>query len=83
MGIKKAELTVETWEVLVIRERRGLARSFCSSCGRQVLAISLNDAYASGLSAEVIRQEVETGRFHLIEPVGKSSLICLNSLNHI
>jgi hypothetical protein len=80
---KKTEITVETYEVLLIRQRSGLSRSWCASCSKQVALISLDDACMSGLSIEAIQRQVETGRIHLIETTCGSSLICLSSLIQI
>ena len=80
MREKKTEITVETFEVLIISRHDRLSRSWCESCGKQVALIGLNDACLSGLSIEAIQRQVETGRIHLIETVGGSSMICLNSL---
>ena len=80
---RKTEITVETYEVLVISGHGSLSYRWCASCGRQVAIISLNDACMSGLSIEAIQRLVDTGRIHSIETVGGSSLICLNSLIQI
>ena len=80
---KKTEITVETYEVLLIRQRSGLSRSWCASCSKQVALISLDDACMSGLSIETIQRQVGTGRIHLIETAGGSSSICLSSLIQI
>jgi hypothetical protein len=77
---KSAVLTIESIEVLVIRDRNGLIQRFCSRCDRQVVVVSLNDAYLSGLSAEAIHQQTANGRFHLVEADDGLSFICLNSL---
>jgi hypothetical protein len=80
---KKIEVTVETYEVLIISRRGGLIRSWCANCGKQVTVISMDEACAAGLSAETISQRGETGRIHLIEIAGDPPFICLNSLIQI
>ena len=80
---RRTEITVETYEVLIISCQGRLSRSWCESCGKQVALIDLNDACLSGLSIEAIQRQVETGRIHLIGRVGGPSLICLNSLIQI
>ena len=80
MKERKTEITVETYEVLVIKRGAGISRSWCTHCGKQVALISLDDACAAGLSAETIRRREETGRIHLIEMANGSPFICLNSL---
>ncbi len=83
MKERRTEITVETCEVLVISRQGVLSRSWCPSCAQQVPAVRLTDACMSGLSVEALEREVETGRIHLIEAVGGSLLICLNSLTQI
>ncbi|MEW6210793.1 MAG: hypothetical protein AB1631_20680 [Acidobacteriota bacterium] len=82
MKERKTEITIETLEVLVISRHGDISRSWCDGCGKQVAIIRLNDACMSGLRLEAIQRQVETGRIHLIETVGGSSL-CLNSLTQI
>lgn len=83
MKEKKTEIPIETYEVL-IRRRQGLPnRCWCANCSKSVAIVSLNDASDSGLSVEAVRKHVEAGRIHLIETVGGSALICLNSLIQI
>jgi hypothetical protein len=78
--IKRIKITVESYEVLVIRRRGGLGQLWCATCCEQVAAISFSVVTASGLSAETIRLHMEAGRLHMIETVGGSPLICLKSL---
>ena len=77
MDGRKTVITVETYEVLI---RCNQARLWCPICRRQVAVVSLNDACDSGLTVEAARQEVETGRLHLIEIACEPSFICLYSL---
>ena len=83
MKNRKTEITVETYEVLVMSRHRSLSRSWCASCDKQVGIISIDDACVSGLSKETIQNHLDSGRFHLIETAGGSSSICLNSLIQI
>ncbi|HJQ27020.1 MAG TPA: hypothetical protein VKA60_24240, partial [Blastocatellia bacterium] len=80
MKERKTEITVESYEVLIIARRAGRRRQWCASCDQQVAIISLDDACASGLSRDAVQRQAESGRLHLIETAGGSSLICLNSL---
>jgi hypothetical protein len=77
---RKIQITVETHEVLVIRERGNLYHIWCARCGKQTAVISLNDACMSGLTVEATQRQVETGRLHLIERGGGFSFVCLDSL---
>lgn len=83
MRIKRIEITVESYEVLVVRWRGGLAQLWCSTCCKQVAAISFSEITLYGLSAETIRLHMEAGRFHMIETDGGPPLICLKSLIQI
>jgi hypothetical protein len=77
---RRTEITVETYEVLLIKQRGSLSHSWCRSCSKQVTLISLDDACTAGLSAETISQRGEDGQFHLIEMAGWPPFICLSSL---
>jgi len=77
---RKIKITVESYEVLLIKRHAALSRSWCASCSKQVTLIDMNDAYAAGLSEEAINRRGETGRIHLIEKAGEPTFICLNSL---
>jgi hypothetical protein len=83
VSIKRIEITVESYEALVIRQSGSLARSYCSSCRRRVAVISFSDVTLSGLSPDAIHQQEKAGRLHLVETIGGLRLICLNSLIQI
>jgi len=80
---RKTEITFETYEVLLIKQRGGFRRGWCATCAKQVALISMDQTRLSGLSTEVIRQAVEAGRIHLVEAGGESTLICFDSLTQI
>jgi len=77
---RKIEMILETYEVLLIKQRDGLSRSWCARCRKQVALIGMDEAYLAGLSKEAIFQREEIGRIHLVEVTGGPPLICLNSL---
>jgi hypothetical protein len=77
---RKIEITVETYEVLVLDRSKRLSRRWCASCRKRVAIISLNDACESGLTAETARRRIEKGQLHLIDDANGSPFICLNSL---
>lgn len=79
---KKTEITVETFEVLLIKQRGGFRRGWCAMCDKHVALISMDEAHLSGLSTEAVQKEVQGGQIHLVE-TGGSTLICFNSLNRI
>jgi hypothetical protein len=64
---KETEITIETFEVLVISRRGSLSRKWCEGCGMQVATISLDDACKSGLNIEAVQRQLEAGRIHSIE----------------
>ena len=80
MRERKTEITIETYEVLIRGRQGALGRGWCAICDKRVATITLDDAYHSGVSREAVQRRVETGRIHLIETIGGSSLICLDSL---
>jgi len=80
---RKTEINIETYEVMAISRDGSLSRVWCAICSKQVVTISLGDAWLSALGTEAAQREMEAGRIHLIETVGGSALICLNSLIQI
>lgn len=77
----KIEITVESYEVMLMKERGGLSRSWCAGCSNQATLIGLDDGCEAGLTAEAINIGAETGRIHLVEIAGEPPLICLDTLN--
>jgi hypothetical protein len=77
---KRTQITVETYEVLVVKQRASLSRRWCAACNEETAAIDLQDACNSGLSREAVQRHLESGRLHLIDPTDDLPLICLNSL---
>ena len=80
MKERKTEITVETYELLIVKQRGSLSRTWCASCGKHVAVISFKDACMSGLNLEAAQQLVEGGRLHLIETAVGFSFVCLDSL---
>jgi hypothetical protein len=74
------EITFQSSEVLVIRQRGKLAKAWCPHCGKRVGMIGMEDAGEAGLTQEAICERPEDGQLHLIEPGGGLSFICLNSV---
>src|SRR5262249_18522702 len=77
---RRTEITIETYEILIRSRRRLLNQAWCAGCGKRVAVVSLDDARESGLGIEALQRQVEAGQIHLIETIGGSSLICLDSL---
>ena len=80
MKDRRTEITVETYEVLVIKQRGSRNRGWCPSCGKHVAVMTLNDASRAGLSIKAAQRPMEAGRLHLIEMAGGVSFLCLDSL---
>lgn len=76
----RTEIRVETYELLVIRKRGGLAQGWCDHCGKLVGMISLEEMTRAGLSQDAIYHKAEAGRLHFVEITGTPFSICLNSL---
>lgn len=80
MKTRTIEITFESFEVLVIKHRGELAKAWCPRCDRRVGMISVEEAGEAGLTLEAICKRAEEGEFHLIEPGGGLSFLCLNSV---
>jgi hypothetical protein len=76
---RRTEITVETYELLVAKQRGSLSRTWCAGCGKPEAIISFNHARMSGLNIEATQRQVEGGRLHLIETAVEFSFVCLDS----
>ncbi len=76
----RTEIRVETYELLAIRKRGGLAQGWCEQCAKLVGLISLEEAFRAGLGQSAVYRQVEAGRLHFIEPTGPLRFICLDGL---
>jgi len=78
----RTEITIETHEVSIIRRRERMVRTRCASCGKQVNAITLNEATAlTGVDSQTMRDWLKTGKVHFTERAGLFGLICFNSVS--
>ena len=80
MKERRTEITVETFEILVVSRRGRLSRKWCENCGKEVAIVSLDDASLSDLRSEAGPGKRATPQLHLIEMADGLSFICLNSL---
>ena len=80
MKTRTIEITFESSEVLVIRQRGKLTKAWCPNCRKLVGMIGMEDAGEAGLTLEAIYKRNEDHQLHLIEPDGGLPLICLNSV---
>jgi hypothetical protein len=78
---KRTEITIETDRIVVIRERRLQARSWCYSCARSVLMVTVDEAATlARVSSRTIYNWVETDKLHFTETSDLRLLICLDSI---
>jgi hypothetical protein len=78
---KKTEITVETDQVLIIRQRRSGVRAWCDGCAQPVKLVTAEEAATvAGVSTRTIYRWVEAEKVHFTETPDGSLLICLNSL---
>lgn len=80
MKERKIEITIETYELLVVKQRGSLNHLWCASCGKQVAVICFKDVCMSGLNLAAAQRQMETGGLHLIELTVGFSFVCLESL---
>ncbi|MGQ0540706.1 MAG: hypothetical protein ACT4O9_02500 [Blastocatellia bacterium] len=75
------ELTFEKSEKLLVRHRHKKMTAWCERCGKKVEMLSPEEAAAiCNMPKREIYRDIEAGRFHFIEPMEGSVLICLESL---
>ena len=76
----RAEITIETHRLLVIRRRGETTRGRCEGCLAEVELISANEAAdRAEVSSRTIYQWIENGDIHFIEDLGVL-LVCAASL---
>lgn len=82
---RRAEITVETEQVVIIRPTEAGASRWCSDCEATVLMVtSDNAALLLGSSLRAICRQVEAGQLHFRETETGRLFICLNSItNHM
>lgn len=76
---KRTEITVETREVLIIRQG-GFSVARCAGCGKKVRIICLSGGDLKSLSREPIGRKTIVGQLHFLETTEGSLGICLPSL---
>ena len=81
---RRTEITIETERLLIIRSRKTSAQAWCTSCGRQVQMITIDEAaQESKVSSRLVYRLVEADQLHFIETTDKRVLICVNSLHQM
>jgi len=84
MKKKRTATTIETKRLLIIRSgRRKVVRAWCGSCRRERSLLTIEyAAFLSRLSQRQLFREVENGRLHFSERLGRP-LLCLDSLGDL
>jgi hypothetical protein len=78
---RRTEITVETDEVIIIRQRRRLLRAWCKECAQQTMMITVDQAAAiTQKSSRLIYRMAEAGYIHFAETPEGFLLICLQSI---
>ncbi|HQU82701.1 MAG TPA: hypothetical protein PKY59_06240 [Pyrinomonadaceae bacterium] len=76
---RKAEITFEIEETIILRQAQRITDAFCPQCAKQVeMASPQTIADLSDYSEREIFRLVEAGKLHFIET--ERILICLDSL---
>jgi len=77
---RRAEITIETHRLLVVRQQGCTVRGWCEGCMAEVELITANEAAArAGVGSRTIYQWIENGTIHFIEDLGVL-LVCTASL---
>jgi hypothetical protein len=78
---RRTEITFQTKERLVLRQRRSPVRVWCEGCGQQTQMITAEAAaVVAGVSRRTIYRWAETEKLHFTETSDGLLLVCLNSL---
>ena len=77
---RRAEITIETHRLLVVRQQGRSVQGWCKDCMAEVELITANEAAArAGVGSRTIYQWIENGSIHFIEDLGVL-LVCAASL---
>jgi ribosomal protein S5 len=78
---KRRAITVETHEVLIIRQRDSSIRAWCVECNAEVRMIPADEAMGlTGISMTAILDMASAGDVHSVQQGTCAPLICLKSL---
>lgn len=79
----RTEITIETDEIMVLRHRIKVSRSWCAQCSEQTALVTADQAaVVAGVSSRTIYRWVEADKLHFMETPEGLLLICLNSIPH-
>ena len=78
---RRIEISIETHEIKIIRIRGGGINGFCRKCSAETSLFSPEEI-AQFLKIPVIdvNRDIDSGKFHLTETDGETTLICGDSL---
>jgi hypothetical protein len=77
---RRAEITIETHRLLVVRQQGHAVQGWCKDCMAEVELITANEAAArAGVGSRTIYQWIENGNIHFNENLG-ILLVCAASL---
>jgi hypothetical protein len=78
---RRTEITVETDEVIIIRQSRRLSRAWCRECAQLAIMVTVDQAAAAAKkSSRLIYRMAEAGYIHFTETPEGFLLICFQSL---
>src|SRR4051812_29177879 len=78
---KRTEITIETDQVLVIRRRRKVLRTWCAACAEKVEMVTADEAaVAASVDLGTIHYWVKACNVHFRETPEGLLYVCLNSL---
>lgn len=81
MSKKITEITIETEQVVVIRQQPDVAEMWCGGCSNFVRMVTPElAALLTRISARTIYRQTENGELHFTETSEGLLLICLDSL---
>jgi hypothetical protein len=77
---RRAEITIETHRLLVVRQHGRSVQGWCEDCTAEVELITANEAAVrAGVGSRTIYQWIENGNIHFNEELGVI-LVCSASL---
>lgn len=76
----RAEITIETHRILVVKRQTGRAQATCPECPTEVATVTPEEATAiARISTRALYRLIEEGAVHCLE-LSTGTLVCLNSL---
>jgi len=78
---RRTKITVESHQVMVIRQSKATVKAWCAVCGEPVQMVTAEQAARlNGLSLRAVLRRVEADQLHFTETPEGTLFICLNSL---